>query len=102
MRGPFSSDIYDLGTAAEYSVDDGPWQAGQSGNFEAHICNGQCANTSDASSCEFYKDARGGEQLAQVWNWGFDSYPSSSARAPKKVCVRAWALDATTGERGSQ
>ena len=31
-------------SAAEYRIDDGPWQAGQSGNFEAHICNGQCSS----------------------------------------------------------
>lgn len=94
-------------SAAEYRIDDGPWQAGQSGNFEAHICNGQCSNTSDASSCEYYKDTEGREQLAQVWNYGYDAVHApaataggAAAPAPKRVCVRAWALDAATGERG--
>ena len=41
-------------SGADFSLDDGPYLAGQPGNFEAHICNGQCGNTSDASSCTFY------------------------------------------------
>jgi hypothetical protein len=140
-------------SGASVSIDGGAWSAAQPGNFEAHICNGQCGNTSDAGSCEFYTDAAtGGEQLAQVWNWGFDSIvlydaapaavgggggtgggtggsaaavarPSHSssvipmaavarptsasitwgaamATMPRKVCIKAWALNENTGERG--
>ena len=131
-------------SGASVSIDGGAWSAAQPGNFEAHICNGQCGNTSDAGSCEFYTDAATGkEQLAQVWNWGFDSIlyaapaavggsgsggsgggggggggggtggpaaavarPTSASIAggaaamPRKVCIKAWALNENTGARG--
>ena len=111
-------------SGAAMSMDGGAFAPAQPGNFEAHICNGQCGNTSDASSCTWYKDAAGQTQLAQVWNWGYDSIfaapaPASphlsastpvmngaravaaaAAAMPKQICIKAWALDENTGDRG--
>ena len=59
----------------------------------------QCGNSSDASSCTYYK----GNAKAQVWNWGYDAiYNTPSAvQMPEKICLRVWALDVLTGQNAS-
>jgi len=70
-------------TGASYSLDGGPYTASKRGNFEAHFVNGQCSNTSDASTCVWYDDKRN----AQVWNIGYDVIQQGTAKTlklPKK------------------
>lgn len=86
-------------TGASFSVDDGPFQASKRGNFEAHFVNGQCSNTSDASSCTYYADKRN----AQVWNIGYDVIQRCTPATmplPKKVCAKVWMTVPATGETG--
>jgi hypothetical protein len=86
-------------SGADFSLDDGPYLAGQPGNFESHICNGQCANTSDAKSCTYYD---GGKTLAQVWNWGYDAIYNTMdhSKLPKKICIQAFSQNILTQESG--
>jgi hypothetical protein len=87
-------------TGASYSIDGGPYMASKRGNFEAHFVNGQCSNTSDASTCVFYDDKR----KAQVWNIGYDVIQQGTAKTlklPKKVCAKVWMQVPATGEMGN-
>jgi len=84
---------------ASFSVDGGPYVASKRGNFEAHFVNGQCSNTSDASSCIYYADKR----QAQVWNIGYDVIQrgtASTLQLPQQVCAKAWTYVPATGEFG--
>jgi len=88
-----------LVAGASFSVDDGPYVPSKRGNFEAHFVNGQCSNTSDASTCVFYDDKR----QAQVWNIGYDVIQHGTAatlKLPKKVCAKVWMMVPATGEFG--
>jgi len=88
-----------LVAGASFSVDGGPYVPSKRGNFEAHFVNGQCSNTSDASSCTFYDDKRN----AQIWNIGYDVIQQGTAATltlPKKVCAKVWTIVPATGEVG--
>lgn len=84
---------------AQFKVDDGEYVDGGLGKFEAHFVNGQCADTSDETSCEFYDDGR----LAQVWNIGYDVIRHGTAESlalPGRVCAKVWMTVLATGEIG--
>lgn len=88
-----------LVAGASFALDDGPYVPSKRGNFEAHFVNGQCSNTSDASSCTTYDDKRN----AQVWNIGYDVIQQGTAatlKLPKKVCAKVWMAVPASGEVG--
>jgi len=79
---------------ASFKVDDGEYGAATVlGRFEAHLVNGQCASTSDVSTCVLYDNPAG--SLGQVFNVGWDQifHNSLLGRAlPKRVCAKIWAV----------
>jgi hypothetical protein len=72
-------------------VGNGKWEEGHPGNFEAHIVNGQCSSTTDASTCVYYDNGAQG----QVWNWGYDAIYADAdiSTLPSQVCIKAFAQD---------
>jgi len=97
---PPASPLAMVSSGADFKLDDGEWQAGQPGNFEAHIVNGQCSDTSNASSCVYYD---GGKTQGQVWNWGYDAVYANAdvSQLPSQICIKAFAQDILTKETGS-